>query len=171
MSKYTTELRFICEAEAGLKESAGYSKIKDIIEAARPKIFDFNYPIYDQEHRAELETKIIRHYYTREIGLETYGLWKLKLETKMTEIMPYFNSLYAAGAEQFGALDDVNYQIKRDGVLDTDKSAQTTDHTTDQLTSSVTETSSNDSDLTEKTDNTTNTTSNGQNLFFRYSAG
>ena len=165
VSKYTTEIRFICESEAGLKDSSGYSKVKDIIEAARQKIFDFDYPIYDKNHRAELETKILRHYYTREIGFETYGLWKLKLEMKMTEIMPYFNTLYAAGAEQFGALDDVNYQIKRDGALDTDRTTQMSDHTTDHLTSSVRETSTNDSDTSENTSTESSGSSNGQNLF------
>ena len=39
MSKYTTELRFICESLAGLTESKGYDDVNNIIEAAAPKIF------------------------------------------------------------------------------------------------------------------------------------
>ena len=49
MSKYTTEVRFICETFAGYDESKGYESVKDIIEKARPKIFDFEYDLFDQE--------------------------------------------------------------------------------------------------------------------------
>lgn len=109
MSKYTTDLRFICEAEAGLIESVGYNSVNDVIAAAVPKIFDFDFPIWDESYRNVLCTKIIKHYYTREIGLETYGLWKLKLETKLNEIMPYYNELYATTTYEYNPLYDVDY--------------------------------------------------------------
>ena len=80
MSKYTTEVRFICEQASGLTESTG--DYKTVIERARTKIFDFDFPIYKESYRSVLETKILKHYYTREIGLETVGLWKLKLNQK-----------------------------------------------------------------------------------------
>ena len=89
MSKYTTELRSICEQFAELTESVGYKKVDEVIRLALPKIFYFDFPIFDENHRTELETKIIKHYYTREIGVETVGLWLLKLEMTMNEIMPY----------------------------------------------------------------------------------
>ena len=94
MSKYTTEVRFICERYAGLSESAGYAEVDSIIDEAIPNIFDFDYPIFDESYRNVLNHKILKHYYTREIGMETVGLWKLKLNTKMNEIMPYFNERY-----------------------------------------------------------------------------
>ena len=62
MSKYTTEVRFICETLAGYDESQGYNKVEDIIADARPKIFDFDFPIFDESYRNVLETKIIKHY-------------------------------------------------------------------------------------------------------------
>lgn len=108
MSKYTTELRFICETEAGKTESVGLSKVDEVITAALPKIFDFDFPIFDENYRVPLETKIIRHYYTREIGLETYGLWKLKLQTKLNEIMPYYNKLYESELYKYNPLYDVD---------------------------------------------------------------
>ena len=109
MSKYTTEMRYICETEAGLSESVGYSKIKDVIAKAIPKIFDFDFPIFDENYRNVLETKILKHYYTREIGLETYGLWKLKLDTKLNEIMPFYNQLYKSALLEFNPLYEVDY--------------------------------------------------------------
>ena len=56
MSKYTTEIRFICETKAGLVESAGYLSTKDIITKARPLIFDFDYPIFDTKATTEIYT-------------------------------------------------------------------------------------------------------------------
>ena len=116
MSKYTTELRYICETHAGLTDSKGFNDIDTIIAAARPYIFNFSYPIFDDEYKEVLETKILRHYYTREIGLETYGLWKLKLETKMNEIMPYYNRLYKSELLSFDPLRDVDMQTTHVGT-------------------------------------------------------
>lgn len=94
MSKYTTEVRWICENYAGVDSLTTYSNINEIISTALPQIFDFDFPIFEEEYRTTLCTKIIKHYYTREIGFETVGLWKFKLETKLNEIMPYYNNIY-----------------------------------------------------------------------------
>ena len=94
MSKYTTEVRFICEHAAGFTESQDYNKIDQVIAGSLSSIFDFNFPIFDETYRTVLETKILRHYYTREIGLETVGLWKHFLCMRLNEIMPYYNKLY-----------------------------------------------------------------------------
>ena len=107
MSKYTTQVRFICENYAGLTESVGYGKVDEIIASARKKVFDFPYPIFDETYRNVLETKILKHFYTREIGAETVGLWKLWLNTKMNEIMPYYNKLYKSELLDFNPLYDV----------------------------------------------------------------
>ncbi len=124
MSKYTTEVRFICETAAGLDTSEGYLKTKDIIEKARPTIFDFDYPIFDESYRSVLETKIIRHFYTREIAAETVGLWKLWLESRMNEIMPYYNQLYKSELLEFNPFYDVDltkdYNKKKNETGNTD---------------------------------------------------
>lgn len=108
MSKYTTELRYICEVNAGLTESASYSSVDSIINKSMDKIFDFNYPIYDENYRRVLQAKILKHYYTREIGAETVGLWKLFLNRRMNEIMPYYNKLYESELFNFNPLYDVD---------------------------------------------------------------
>ena len=107
MSKYTTELRFICESKTGHDSSVGYNSTADVIEEAAPIIFDFDYPIFDENYKLPLETKIIRHFYTREICEETYGLWKLRLEDRMNMIMPYYNKLYEAELLKFNPFYDV----------------------------------------------------------------
>lgn len=109
MSKYTTEVRYICETAAGLDESVGYDSINSVVQEAAPKIFNFDFPIFDSAYRLPLEMKILKHYYTREICEETVGLWKLRLETRMNEIMPYYNKLYTSETLQFNPLYDVDY--------------------------------------------------------------
>lgn len=148
MSVYTTQVRFICEAEAGLKQSVGYDDVNKVIQNAIPKIFSFDWPIFDESYRNVLETKILKHYYTREIGLETYGLWKLKLDTKLNEIMPYYNQLYKSALLDFNPLYDIditrNHTGKKTGtealkgnvgvngqvIVDNHGNVNTTDNTT-----------------------------------------
>lgn len=109
MSKYTTEVRFICENYAGLSESKGQASVNEIIQKACPKVFDFSFPIYDEGYRNVLESKILKHYYTREICAETVGLWKLWLDTKLNEIMPYYNQLYKSTTLEFNPFYDFDY--------------------------------------------------------------
>lgn len=108
MSKYTTEVRFICEHSAGLAESVGYNSVDSVLDASREKVFDFDYPIFDEAYRTTLEKKILKHYYTREICCETVGLWKLFLNRKMNEIMPYYNQLYKSALIEFNPMYDVD---------------------------------------------------------------
>lgn len=129
MSKYTTEVRYICEVAAGLTESTNYIGVEDVIKKALPIVFDFSFPIFDENYRSVLETKILKHFYTREIGLETVGLWKLKLNTKLNEIMPYFNQLYSSQLYAFNPFYDVDlirkHKIDGNEKRDTDTSSNT----------------------------------------------
>lgn len=128
MSKYTTEVRYICETLAGQSESVGGDDVDNIIAEARPKLFNFNYPIFDPNYRTALETKILQHYYTREIAHETVGLWKLKLKTKMNEIMPYYNQLYKSELLEFNPFYDTDVSRNKEG--EATKTASNTENTT-----------------------------------------
>ena len=108
MSKYTTEVRFICEYNAGLTLSKGYQSVNEILSQSYSAIFDFDFPIYDEAYRPVLCQKILKHYYTREIGEETVGLWKLRLDARLNEIMPYYNQLYSSAMLQFDPLYDTD---------------------------------------------------------------
>lgn len=141
MSNFTTQLRFICETAAGLNESAGYNSVNNIIEDAREGIFNFSYPIFDEAYRPILEKKILKHYYTREICAETVGRWKLFLDMKMNEIMPYYNKLYQSELLQFNPLYDVDYT--KEGSKDIEGGDEgtinTTGDNTDRMTGTVSE--------------------------------
>lgn len=157
MSKYTTEVRFICEAAAGLDKSVGFNDIDKVLDAAVEKIFNFNFPTpstelvdkaipnifnfsfpcFDENYRKILCKKILLHYYTREICEETVGLWKLRLCTRLNEIMPYYNQLYRSAAIEFNPFYDVEYSrtIKRNKEEKSDKVSTTTEKTDNFTTS------------------------------------
>ena len=89
MSSYTVELRQLIQNgyDIGLKD----------------------YPIFDENYRESLNNKIITHYWMREIGAETAGLFKLYLNRTMGEIMPYYNQLYKSAQLGFDPLNAYNY--------------------------------------------------------------
>ena len=108
MSKYTTQLRFICESIVDFNESTKANGVTELIEKIWDKVFTFDFPIFDEAYRKELCVKILRHYWTREIGQETYGAWKIRLETKLCDIMPYYNQLYKSELLEFNPMFDVD---------------------------------------------------------------
>lgn len=97
--------------------------------------------------------------------METVGLWKLYLETRMNEIMPYYNKLYETEARQFDFLQDVDLwetgdeksnrieqgifgSVDKKSQTDTDNTNQTTDNT---FNSNVTDNGSHDLESTTNT--------------------
>lgn len=165
MSKYTTEVRFICEYESGKSESVGYKSVDEILTTAVPKIFDFDFPIFDENYRPILERKILKHYYTREICAESVGLWKLWLSTKMNEIMPYFNQLYKSELLEFNPLYDFEVTRKHDTTNATTKTETGTKAETIAETSKITnaQTGSGTTEANGTTGNTTTTVGTGSN--------
>ncbi len=156
MSKYTTELRFICESESGLTESKGFNSIQDILEEAAPKIFNFDFPIFDENYRLPLEIKILRHYYTREICEETVGLWKLRLQNKLNLIMPYYNQLYQSELYEFNPLYDTDLTTDYEKENERTEEKEDTYTETGNATTVYNETDVTDTDTTSSgTDTTT----------------
>ena len=125
MSKYTTEVRFICESYAGLSDSVGLTNVNTVLQNSVDKVFDFDFPIFDENYRRPLEIKILKHFYTREICAETVGLWKLWLEDRLNVIMPYYNQLYKSTLLEFNPLYDVNVTRKHQGKNDTSSQSNT----------------------------------------------
>ena len=91
-------------------------ELREIVESG-VKIWDFEYPIprktieyngktctvdFDKD---AFETKIVDHYYFRQIGQETVGRWLHYFRTRIREIMPYYVQLYEFDAK-FRNIDD-----------------------------------------------------------------
>lgn len=113
MSRYTLRLSDVCEILYKENDSVLNLNFEDldlpelnnifdsatpdeIIAKVRPKIFDFSYPLPNnsEDKKVELETKILKHFYTREIGFDSWGRFKLALNERLNLIMPYFNEIY-----------------------------------------------------------------------------
>lgn len=94
MSRWTTELRYplTMGKDIGLK----------------------NYPIYDENYRAILNGKIIEHFWFREIGYETFERFKMALNIKMNEIMPFYNVLYQNTIDDFMINKDIKITENND---------------------------------------------------------
>jgi hypothetical protein len=83
LAQYTETIQGVCHNLALNELIDSQYKLSDmeVLEIARKKIFDFNYPFYDEpERRKALETGILKHFWFDEIGQETYAYWKFELQ-------------------------------------------------------------------------------------------
>lgn len=175
MSKYTTEVRYICESMAGLTESEGFNSIDKILSKSTvKKIFNFDYPIFDENYRHVLNRKILQHFYTREIGEETVGLWQLRMCQTLNEIMPYYNKLYESEVYEINPYYNIditktsNREKGEDkkGTSYSDKSnvanneKSTTYNNTENTTNSRNKTGTDKTDVDKTKTNTKNTVNN-----------
>ena len=72
-------------------------RLKDILNVRKPQDHDpvliglDDYPIWDEGYRNELNTKIVKRFWNREIAHETHEEFRFRMDTVMCEIMPYYN--------------------------------------------------------------------------------
>ena len=83
-------------------------KDSDIFDRCDP------FPIWDENHRGELEKKIIEHYYFRQIGFETVGRFIFMLNVRLREIMPRMNKLYETTLFKYNPIE--NYSMEEEGT-------------------------------------------------------
>ena len=111
--------------------------------------FDFQmtqYPIFDENYRETLNHNILYHYYENEIGFKTAPLFRLYLNQKLNEIMPYYNELYKAQKK----LIDENLLLNNVNLTENLQGTNTNNTSTQSSSSSQ---------------STNNGTSNNKNLF------
>ena len=121
MSKYTTEVRYICASKSKLPESGYFASGKkitpqDYCAAAMQEIFDeFIVNMYADIGHADVLTKILYHYYTREIAFETYYLWKANMNRFMWEHFSEYKELYKSIDVQYDMFNDVDVRREHSG--------------------------------------------------------
>lgn len=172
MSTYTTTVQEIVEYLKGDAPSAAFGKLGSLnlnntmTEAVLNQIFGDPsiantdcFPIVgdDNDKRIDLERKILKHYYTREIGCETAQLWVMRVRNRMNEIMPYYNKLYSAELEVFNGYTIKikplnNFDLQITDKRDNNKDEQGTDSRSGKNDKTTTATDNN----TSVTDTTTN---------------
>ena len=103
MSEYTTQLRWIIQSKAGNPELP----IDEQIKLAVPKIFDFDFPIWNEDERQFFCEYVLYRYFYSEIAAETYGMWHLWLRQKLFQIMPNYIDYYNM-SKDVNFLEDVD---------------------------------------------------------------
>lgn len=107
MSKYTMQLRQV-EAVIGhdelLKIFTSYN-LNDYL--TQDEINDIN--LRGTWNKMKLGEKIIKYYYTREIGFETIGLFKFEIKNAMEEIMEEYLPLIYSASIKYDPLVNVDF--------------------------------------------------------------
>lgn len=107
MAMFTMYVRDLCTMMNERYNGTIYDNYEENINNAIPYIFK-DFPLFNENHRTELCTKILKHYYMREIGMETYDSFILKLDERMNLIMPRYNEKYKTLSLDYEILQDVN---------------------------------------------------------------
>ena len=150
LAKYTIELRKICDIY-GREEVEKWFKDYELLYYLTPEQIN-QIEKANVWSKDRLATKIVNHYYMREIAHETFGLFKMRLDNQLNISMEYYNQLYESAKIQIEPLSD--YKIN------------------DSMNKSKKE----DTTLTEKTDNNVDETitnnaedtNNGKSTFYKY---
>lgn len=134
MSQYTTELRFL---------------LKNFSDE---KIFG-NYPIFDENYRESLNTKIKEFYFFDEIGIDPPAKFCQRMRSKMLMIMPYYNQLYESELKVIEPFITKRYGYTLQGLVDkVAESKDDTARTVQDILTSLTEGKNDGSNVTT-TDN------------------
>lgn len=161
MATYTTPLKTLIE------QPTQYIKdmhMDDRIEIGRQKLFDFDYPMFDDRYKPVFERKFIEHFYDREIGFETEHLFKRRLKNWLNINMGYYSNLMESETLKFDPFINSEMNVKHtkqnDETSNIDKNYGETTRN-DVLDSTVTdEDTTKLTGITEDENTTSDTTSN-----------
>lgn len=137
-----TILETIVNPDVDLNEPAPDVKIKDLAKAGRSTIFNFDYPLSSKVDKEKFECMILNHFLQRRIGFETVTAFRIQLDVKLNEIMPFYNKM-------FDALE--NWEIFNDGEVTTrtgkdNRTSESTNNTSNQMSNHSTTSTSDVSD-------------------------
>lgn len=85
-------------------------KVSRIEEDKNYKLFDDNFPFYDEDLREVFISKFYDRYRNRRIGFETLGRFKKALNSRLRLIMPYYKQLYFTEVEA----SKCNFMLNKD---------------------------------------------------------
>ena len=119
--------------------NASFISEKEIIDNGNSYLFDFDYPFYSdvEADRIEFQKYFCRHYYTYEIGQETEGLFKSRLQAKLYDIMPRIKRIYETERLVFDPLSDYN-EVRQYTTEDTGEQTNSVNSVRHDQTSSET---------------------------------
>ena len=109
-------------------------------------VFTFDYPFYNDnvDDKKEFEELFEKHFYFREIGFETPDRFKMKLESKLKLIMPYYRQL---ALTEWDKVKTVELMMNSKNLTETTTHEQTlsgTSTNTDTSSSTISQTTNGD---------------------------
>src|SRR5699024_6969455 len=108
MAMYTMQLRSYIEKFSQFDENL---TLDERIEIGREKMFDFDYPFFDENYRAQFERNFINEFYMREIGFETEELFKMRLRNWLRKNMGYYNKLFESELLEYDPLTNSRVDV------------------------------------------------------------
>lgn len=120
-------------------------KIKELAKYGRGIIFNFDYPLTSNEDKEKFECMILNHFLMRRIGYDTVTAFRIALDVKLNEIMPFYNKMFDMldGWDLFSD-GEVTTRVQSDSRNITDTNTNTTNQTTsgsDTINNTTTSTS------------------------------
>lgn len=134
MATYTIELRKVCDLY-GRDEVENWFKSYNLTDFLTPEqieqITKFN--VWSKE---KLATKIVDHYYMREIGLETPALFRHYAKVTMQEIMEKYLLLIYSKFLEYDPLSNVDYTEEYTRTIDTESQSSSSNQGSSNSSSS-----------------------------------
>lgn len=83
----------------------------EVIDLGREFIFDFDYDLPIKNHKKELEIKMLRHYFYREICVDMPLQFKFYFRNTFMELLPYYSKMYSAVYKDYDFLENYNINV------------------------------------------------------------
>lgn len=99
---------------AELMEHRGALTVEDALKLSSVVGLD-KYPAPSEAYRAVLNEKILRRYWNREIGHESVEWFAFRVDTKLREVMPYYNELYSTTQLEFDPMKTMDLETVSTG--------------------------------------------------------
>lgn len=127
MSRYTVELRDVIENTSREEVESFFTdyNLEDYLTPQEIAVIEER----GTWSKEKLARKIVDHYYMREIGLETIGLFKLKAKVAMQEIMEEKLPLIYSAAIKYDPLVNVDYTEDYDSASSNNQSGKSKGNT------------------------------------------
>jgi len=99
---------------AEIMEQEGANNVMDALNHCAVVGLD-SYPAPSEKYRAVLNEKILRRYWNREIGYEHTETFRFRVDTKLREVMPYYNELYNTTQLEFDPMKTMDLETVSTG--------------------------------------------------------
>lgn len=128
MAVYTTEVRTICKQQylnavewKAPEPMPTFPDVDTMLTLVATDVLPFSMPQNPYINRQSVAVAILKHYWMREIGMETVALWQYSLCTRLSEIMPKYIEIAKAQADMGSIWETENRKLVHSGEFGTSR--------------------------------------------------